>query len=325
MRTLLFPGQGSQKVGMGKLLADALPSARAVFQEADDALGFALSKVCFEGPEDELQKTAITQPAILATSIAALRALEEIAGISVADVGVVAGHSLGEYSALVCAGALRFADAVRVVHHRGRFMQEAVPAGQGAMAAIVGLEAKTVADTCREALDGVPPTDVPEGTEPVCAPANFNGAGQVVISGHRGPVERAMQLAKAKGAKLVKALPVSAPFHCALMEPAAEKLAWELAQISISPLRVPVVSNFEARENRSLTRVRELLVSQVTATVLWEESVRHIAAMGVTHAIEVGPGKVLTGLVKRIAPSVKLANVETPADAAALKETGHAS
>lgn len=323
MRALLFPGQGSQKVGMGQALAAALPSVKALYQEADDALGFALSRICFEGPEDELQRTAITQPAILATSIAALRAVEELAGITITDVAVVAGHSLGEYSALVAAGALRFADAVRLVHLRGRFMQEAVPAGQGAMAAIVGLEAHTVADTCREALDGAP--DVPDGVEAVCAPANFNGAGQVVIAGHRGPVERAMQLAKAKGAKLVKALPVSAPFHCALMAPAAARLDEELARVAIEAPRVPVVTNVEARENRDPARVRELLVRQVTGTVRWEESVRHIAAGGVTQAIEVGPGRVLAGLVKRIAPSVKLANVEAPAEAEALKENAHAS
>jgi [acyl-carrier-protein] S-malonyltransferase len=302
----VFPGQGSQKVGMGKALAEALPSARALYAEADEALGFALSRLCFEGPESELQLTANTQPAILATSMAALCAVRE-QGIEPA---VVAGHSLGEYSALVAAGALRFADAVRLVNLRGRFMQEAVPAGAGAMAAIVGFDASTVAETCLEALDG--------DAEGVCAPANFNGAGQVVIAGHAGPVERAMALAKQKGAKLVKALPVSAPFHCALMQPAAERLAVELERVKVGPLAVPVVTNVEAAENRDSSRVKELLVRQVTGTVRWEESAQRLVAMGVTRLVEIGPGRVLTTLMKRIAPSVQLHNVEAPADAAAL-------
>jgi [acyl-carrier-protein] S-malonyltransferase len=306
----VFPGQGSQKVGMGRALSEALPEARAVFDEADRALGWRLSALCWEGPEAELQLTANTQPAILAASIAALRAVETVAGVEPA---VVAGHSLGEYAALVCAGALRFADAVRLVHARGRFMQEAVPAGVGAMAAIIGLEARTVADTCREALDGA----VDDG---VCAPANFNGAGQVVIAGHKQPVERAMQLAKDKGAKLVKALPVSAPFHCALMQPAAERLAVELAGVEIGALARPVVANVDAAENRDAARVKDLLVRQVTACVRWEETVRHLAERGVDTLVEIGPGRVLTGLAKRIAPSMKLFNVETPADAEALRE-----
>ena len=307
MIAFVFPGQGSQKVGMGRALAEALPSVRELYAEADEALGFALSRLCFEGPERELQLTANTQPAILTTSMAALCAVRELAGITPA---VVAGHSLGEYSALVAAGALRFADAVRLVHMRGRFMQEAVPAGVGAMAAIIGLDASTVADTCREALDAE--------MEGVCAPANFNGAGQVVIAGHAGPVERAMTLAKQKGAKLVKALPVSAPFHCALMAPAAERLAAEMARIEVGPLSVPVVTNVEAEENRDASRVPELLVRQVTGTVRWEQSVQRLSAMGVTRLVEVGPGRVLTGLVKRIAPAILLHSVEAPAEAAAL-------
>ena len=311
MRAFVFPGQGSQKVGMGKALAEALPAARALFDEADDALGFRLSTLCFEGPDADLQLTANTQPAILAVSIAALRAVEELAGIK-AD--VVAGHSLGEYSALVAAGALRFADAVRLVHLRGKFMQEAVPAGVGAMAAIIGLDARAVEDTCREARGG--------WDDGVCSPANFNGAGQTVIAGHKAPVERAMLLAKQKGAKLVKALPVSAPFHSALMAPAAERLREELARVTVSPLALPVVTNVEAAANRDAGRVKELLARQVTAPVRWEESVRHLAEMGVTHAVEIGPGRVLTGLLKRIAPSVALASVETPDEARALKEQG---
>ncbi len=305
MIAFVFPGQGSQKAGMGRALADALPSVRALYAAADDALGYAISKLCFEGPESELQLTANTQPAILATSIAALTAVREIAGIAPE---VVAGHSLGEYSALVAAGALAFTDAVRLVHLRGKFMQEAVPAGVGAMAAIVGLDARAVEDTCREA----------RGDE-VCAPANFNGAGQTVIAGHAPAVERAMKLAKEKGAKLVKALPVSAPFHCALMQPAAERLAAELAKVPVSPLAVPVVTNVEAKPNRDAARVKELLVAQVTGSVRWEESVQALAGMGTTRAVELGPGKVLSGLIKRIAPAIALANVEEPAHAEALQ------
>ena len=305
MIAFVFPGQGSQKIGMGRALASALPSARALFAAADDALGFALSRLCFEGPESELQLTANTQPAILTASIAALQAVQEIAGV---EADVVAGHSLGEYTALVAAGALAFTDAVRLVHLRGRFMQEAVPAGTGAMAAIVGLDARAVEDTCREAR-----------ADEVCAPANFNGGGQTVIAGHAAAVERAMQLAKQKGARLVKALPVSAPFHCALMQPAADRLAAELAKVAVGELKLPVVTNVEAKANRDASRVKDLLVRQVTGSVRWEESVQALAQMGVARAVEIGPGKVLSGLIKRIAPTVKLANVEEPAHAEALR------
>jgi [acyl-carrier-protein] S-malonyltransferase len=304
----LFPGQGSQKVGMGRALAEALPSARALYQEADEALGFALSRLCFEGPEGELALTANTQPAILVTSVAALRAVEELGGIAPA---ICAGHSLGEYSALVAAGALRFADAVRLVRLRGKCMQEAVPAGEGAMAAIVGLEARAVADTCLEALSG-------DASDRVCAPANYNGAGQVVIAGHRDAVERAMALAKAKGAKLVKALPVSAPFHSALMAPAATRLAEALAAVDVATPRVPVVTNVEAAPNRDASRVKDLLVRQVTAPVRWEESVRALDG-AVDAAVEIGPGRVLTGLVKRILPGLAIRGVEGPDEARALR------
>jgi [acyl-carrier-protein] S-malonyltransferase len=268
-----------------------LPRAR--FDEADEALGFALSKIIADGPEEELQKTAFTQPAILTVSMAMADRLPVAAD-------VVAGHSLGEYSALVYAGALQFADAVRLVHLRGKFMQEAVPVGVGAMAAVIGLEAKTIADTCLEAS--------PDESD-ACQPANFNGAGQVVIAGHKGAVERAMALAKQKGAKLVKALPVSAPFHSALMAPAAARLAAELERVKVSALRVPVYANITAQANQDAVRVKELLVQQVTGSVRWEESVQAMAQAGVDEAYEVGPGNVLRGLVKRIAPSVKLLEV----------------
>lgn len=268
-----------------------LPRAR--FDAADRALGFSLSKIIAEGPEGELQKTAFTQPAILTVSIAWADVLAE-KGI-VAD--VAAGHSLGEYSALVYAGALAFEDAVRLVHLRGKFMQEAVPEGKGAMAALVGLEAEVVAELCHEASTSA---------EDACQPANFNGAGQVVIAGHKGAVERAMAAAKAKGCKLVKALPVSAPFHSALMAPAAERLRAELDKVTVSTLRIPVVSNVEAAPNQDAGRVGELLYRQVTGSVRWEESVRRLAVDGVAQAYEVGPGKVLAGLCKRIAPEIVL-------------------
>jgi [acyl-carrier-protein] S-malonyltransferase len=287
MRAFLFPGQGSQKVGMDSGLG------RARFDEADRVLGFALSKIIAEGPEEELQKTAFTQPAILTVSLA-------MADRMTVQADVVAGHSLGEWSALVYAGALSFADAVKLVHLRGQFMQEAVPVGVGAMAAIIGLEAKTVADTCREAS--------PDESD-ACQPANFNGAGQVVIAGHKGAVERAMALAKQKGAKLVKALPVSAPFHSALMKPAAEKLARALETIEISAPRIPVYSNVTAQLHGEPASIKEKLVAQVTGSVRWEESVQALAQSGVDEAYEVGPGNVLRGLCKRIAPGIKLLEI----------------
>jgi [acyl-carrier-protein] S-malonyltransferase len=266
------------------------------FDEADRALGFPLSKIIADGPEATLAKTAFTQPAILTVSIAMA---DQLAARGVrAD--VAAGHSLGEYSALVHAGALGFADAVRLVHLRGKYMQEAVPEGQGAMAAIIGLDARAVADCCREASPD--PGDA-------CQPANFNGAGQVVIAGHKGAVERAMALAKQKGAKLAKALPVSAPFHSALMAPAAERLQADLSRVQIGPLSVPVVANVTAEPNRDAERVKELLYRQVTGSVRWEESVQRLAKDGVTEAYEVGPGRVLTGLAKRIAKAVVMKEV----------------
>ncbi len=290
MRAFLFPGQGSQKVGMDA----GLPRRR--FDEADAALGFRLSKIVADGPEDELTRTANTQPAILTVSIAWL---DELAARGV-TADVVAGHSLGEFSALVWSGALAFVDAVRLVHLRGRFMQEAVPEGKGAMAAIIGLEGRTVADTCRE---------VSMSDDDACQPANFNGAGQVVIAGHKGAVERAMKLCKDKGAKLVKALPVSAPFHSALMAPAAERLRAELERVVVGPMRGPVVANVSAEPNADAGKVKELLYRQVTGSVRWEESVHALVKRGVTEAYEVGPGNVLRGLVRRIAPSIALADL----------------
>jgi [acyl-carrier-protein] S-malonyltransferase len=298
---LLFPGQGSQKVGMGRELAREIAAARRVFEEADDALGQPLSRLCWEGPEDELLRTENSQPAILTTSIAALRAIEAERGPLAFD--AAAGHSLGEWSALVAVGALEFAAAVKLVKLRGRAMQEAVPEGQGAMAAILGLEPAAVAEVCAEASQGQ-----------VVEPANFNGGGQVVISGHAAAVERAMAAAKLKGAMRAVPLRVSAPFHCSLMQPAAERVAESLAGVSIGPLAVPVVSNVEAAPNQDPGRVAELLVRQVTAPVRWEESVAELARGGITRALELGEGAVLRGLCKRIAREMAVTSVGGPAD-----------
>jgi [acyl-carrier-protein] S-malonyltransferase len=305
-RAFLFPGQGSQQVGMGKALAEAFPVARAVFDEADAALGFPLSRLCFEGPEAQLTLTAHAQPAILTTSIAALRVLESETDLRA---GVVAGHSLGEYSALVAAGSLRLADAVRIVNLRGKFMQEAVAPGVGAMAAILGLARADVEAVCAEATTG-------DGE--IVSAANFNGGGQVVIGGHKGAVERACAVAKARGAKRAMPLAVSAPFHCALMQPAADRLATALLGVSFAPLAVPVVTNVEATKNQDASRVQDLLTRQVTAPVRWEESIEAIAAMGVIEAIEIGAGRVLAGLVKRIAPTIQMYGASDPTSIAAL-------
>ena len=294
----LLPGQGSQAVGMGKALFDAFPEARAVFQSADDALAEPLSRLCFEGPESELVLTRNTQPAILTASIAAHAVWSARGG----PAAFVAGHSLGEYSALVAAGALSLPDAVRVVRARGTFMQEAVPAGTGAMAAVLGLDAEVVTRVCAEVA----------GNE-VVSPANFNSPEQTVIAGHATAVERAGAKLREAGAKRVVPLAVSAPFHTALMEPAKARLAEVLARCTVSAPRMPVVTNVEAAPNADAARVVPLLVSQVSAPVRWVESVRALAAAGVTRVVELGPGRVLGGLVKRISRDIEVLNVEDPA------------
>jgi [acyl-carrier-protein] S-malonyltransferase len=288
MLALLFPGQGSQEVGMGRDVCEASAAARAVFAAADRALGFELSRLCFEGPEEDLRRTEIQQPAILATSIALLRALEERTEVPATW---LAGHSLGEYSALVAAGALELETAVALVHARGRFMQEAVPEGKGAMAAVRGCDASAVAEACEAAA---------VATGAVVAPANWNSPQQTVIAGTTAAVEAAGEEARARGARRVVPLQVSAPFHCALMEPAADKLAAELAGVAFGAYRLPVVTNVEAEPNEDPARTAELLRRQVTAPVRFTESVQRLVQLGTTRILEVGPGSVLSGLVARI-------------------------
>ena len=296
----VFPGQGSQYVGMGKDLCSDFDAAKKVFAEADDALGFSLSDLCFTGPEADLKLTENTQPAILAASIAALRVLEEETPMRPA---FVAGHSLGEYSALVAVSALGFSDAIKVVRERGRLMQRAVPAGEGAMAVVLGLEMEAVRTLCDDAAQSE-----------VVSPANFNGSGQVVIAGARQAVARAMALAKERGAKRVLDLPVSAPFHCQLMQPAAEGLEKVLNDITVHPYNVGVVTNVEAEVNLDVGRVKSLLIEQAVRPVRWEESVKKLGALGCDRAVEIGPGKVLKGLMKRILPSLEVDNFESPSD-----------
>jgi [acyl-carrier-protein] S-malonyltransferase len=305
----VFPGQGSQSVGMGQDLCDQFAVAKEVFAEADEALEFSLSQLCFSGPEDDLKLTENTQPAILTMSIAALRVLEAETDLRPV---YVAGHSLGEYSALVAVGALAFRDAVKVVRERGRLMQQAVPAGQGAMAVILGLERNAVQTLCADASQ-----------DEVVEPANYNGGGQIVIAGAKNAVVRAMALAKERGAKRALDLPVSAPFHCALMRPAADRLNQVLQNVPINPFTVGVVTNVEAEVNRDCNRVKQLLVEQAVRPVRWEESVKKLAALGCQQALEIGPGKVLKGLIKRIAPTLITDNLETPADLARLKAARH--
>lgn len=293
----VFPGQGSQRVGMGRSLYDAFEPSRAVFESADRALGLPLSTLCFEGPEADLQLTTNTQPAILTASIAALRALEA------RDIRPdwVAGHSLGEYSALVAGGALAFEDAVVAVRKRGQYMQAAVPVGAGAMAAILMLDLEVIEAVCREVADGQ-----------VVAPANINCPGQVVIAGHAAAVERASERCKAKGAKRAIKLPVSAPFHCSLMEPARQRLAADLETLQFHDLRVPLVNNVDAQPVRTAAQCREGLLRQVSAPVRWQASVECLVREGVSTFIEVGPGNVLAGLIKKIAKDVRVLNVEDP-------------
>ena len=296
---LLFPGQGSQRVGMGRDLAHRFALARQTYQEADDALGFSISALCFDGPEDALTLTQHSQPAILATSMAVFRVLAAEKGLGF---DVVAGHSLGEWTALCAAGALGFADAVRLTHLRGRFMQEAVPVGVGAMAAIMGLELDAVQALCAAAAAPGEPAE----------PANLNGAGQIVISGHAAAIDRAIEQAKARGAKRAVKLAVSAPFHSSLMQPAAAQLAGALAAIAIATPAVPVVANVTAAATRDPDEIRRLLVEQVTGTVRWEESVQALAKAGVTRGYELGAGSVLRGLVKRIASTIEVTTIGEP-------------
>jgi [acyl-carrier-protein] S-malonyltransferase len=306
MIAFLFPGQGSQAVGMGKDLAEKYPIARQTFEETDEALGMKLSQLCFEGPEDQLRLTEITQPAILAVSVAAWRVLKE-KGVKP---DFVAGHSLGEYSAHVCAGTISFADAVRTVRNRGKYMQEAVPVGTGSMAAILGMSMDAVAGVCGDAAQGE-----------VCELANINSPEQIVISGHTAAIERGAKLADERGAKRAKVLSVSAPFHCSLMQPAQDRLAVDLQAMKFSQPNVPVVSNVYARPVEDAESAREALVRQVTGSVKWSESMQWLAAKDVSTFIEVGPGKVLCGLMRQIDRSKKCLNVE---DDASLQKTTQA-
>jgi len=304
MIAFLFPGQGSQAVGMGKALADAFPEARAAFDEADAALGRSLSGLCFDGPDEQLTLTENTQPAILATSVAAWRVLEA-RGLTP---GWAAGHSLGEYSAHVVAGTIGFADAVRVVSHRGRYMQEAVPVGTGAMAAVLGLDAATVAAACEAAAHGE-----------VVSPANLNAPGQVVIAGAKAAVERAGAEAKSRGARRVIALNVSAPFHCALMAPAQARLEPELRALAVQAPRVPVVANIDGQPRRDSASAIDALVAQVSGAVRWEDVIGYLVSAGVRAYVEVGPGTVLAGLVRKIDREAQVVSFGAPEQLAAVE------
>jgi [acyl-carrier-protein] S-malonyltransferase len=306
-RAYVFPGQGAQVIGMGRDLAEAYPAARAVFEEVDSALGESLSGVIWDGQLADLTLTANAQPALMATSIAALRAMEA-EGFGMDRAAFVAGHSLGEYSALCAAGALGLADAARLLRLRGTAMQEAVPVGEGAMAAILGLDLETVEAVAGEAAGGE-----------VCEAANDNDPGQVVVSGSHAAVERAVEIAKARGAKRAMLLPVSAPFHCALMAPAAEAMKAALADVRIAAPSVPLVSNVRAEAVTEPDEIRSLLVEQVTGRVRWRESVLWMAGRGVTEIVEIGAGKALSGMVRRIDREIATRNVGSPADVATLR------
>jgi [acyl-carrier-protein] S-malonyltransferase len=305
----IFPGQGSQAVGMGKALAEAFAPARAVFEEVDAALGEKLTNVIWEGPAETLTLTENAQPALMAVSLAAMRVLEAEAGVDLArDAKFVAGHSLGEYSALAAAGSLTIADTARLLRIRGRAMQQAVPVGAGAMAALLGLDYDAAAAVAAEAAQGQ-----------VCQAANDNGGGQVVVSGDKAAVERAVEIGKAKGARRAMLLPVSAPFHCALMQPAADAMAEALGKVSVKSPAVPVVANVKAAAISDPGEIVRSLVAQVTGTVRWRESVAFMAGQGVTQFYEIGAGKVLTGLVKRIAEGATGQAIGTPEDVAGFK------
>lgn len=308
MRALTFPGQGAQAVGMGKALAEAYPAARAVFQEVDDALGEALSAVIWDGPLDALTLTANAQPALMATSLAAMRALEA-EGFGIGKAAFVAGHSLGEYSALAATGALSVADTARLLRLRGQAMQAATPVGVGGMAALLGLDIEAAEAVATEAAEGQ-----------VCQAANDNDPGQIVVSGHREAVERAVSIAKGKGAKRAVMLPVSAPFHCALMQPAADAMATALSGVEIHPPAVPLVANVVAEAVSDPSEIQDLLVRQVTARVRWRESVQWMARQGVTELVEIGAGKALSGMARRIERSLATTAINGPEDVAKLAE-----
>ncbi|MFZ4532574.1 MAG: ACP S-malonyltransferase [Alsobacter sp.] len=304
----VFPGQGSQSVGMGKALADAFPSARMVFAEVDSALDQRLSALMFEGPDGDLTLTANAQPALMAVSLAVVRVLEAEAGLDIGKAAFVAGHSLGEYSALAAAGSLTIADTARLLRIRGNAMQAAVPPGVGAMAALLGLDFETASAVAAEAASGE-----------ICQAANDNGGGQVVVSGTKSAVERAIEIAKTRGAKRAMLLPVSAPFHCALMQPAADAMAEALSHVQVLPPRAPLMANVLAAPVTDPDAIRRSLVAQVTGTVRWRECVGAMAAVGVTDFVELGSGKVLTGLLRRIADGARGQAVGTPDDVAAYR------
>lgn len=299
-KAFVFPGQGSQKAGMGKDLYENFEASAKIFDDANDAIGFDLKKLCFEGPDDQLKLTEIAQPAILTVSIAAFAALNKMPDVA-------AGHSLGEYSALVCAGVLEFKDAVRLVNKRGKFMQEAVPVGVGTMAAVIGLDREKLVECCKKAV-----------SVGIVEAANFNSPGQIVISGEVKAVEEAGRLCKEAGAKRVMPLSVSAPFHCSLMKPAADKLALELEKITFNDAKVPVIANVTAKPVTSGKEIKELLIKQVTGSVYWEDSVRQMSSLGADTFVEIGSGKVLAGLIKKTVENATIYNIE---DSASLKET----
>ncbi|MBB5516522.1 [acyl-carrier-protein] S-malonyltransferase [Rubricella aquisinus] len=309
-KAFVFPGQGAQTIGMGKALADAYPAAAAIFAEVDEALGEHLSALIWEGSAEELQLTANAQPALMATSLAAMRALEA-EGVSITDAAFVAGHSLGEYSALAAAGAISVADTARLLRIRGKAMQEAVPVGDGAMAALLGLDFETAKAVAKEAGQGA-----------VCQAANDNDPGQVVVSGHLHAVERAVEIAKAKGAKRAVMLPVSAPFHCALMQPAADAMAEALSHVDISAPAVPLVANVRAEAVNNPAVIRSLLVEQVTGSVRWRESVAWMGAQGVTETWEIGAGKALSGMIRRIDRNIATKAINGPEDVTAATAEG---